>query len=87
MTFRRALPLLAIAAVVVLLIAGDASACPNCREAVAENSRTGVQGVALDGNAASGFNNAIMLSLGVVFSIVGVLGWRIAKAVAKADAS
>jgi hypothetical protein len=88
MSIRRYLPLLTIAAllVVVVVIASDASACPTCSDAVADNSPGGAQGATSGGDAASGFNNAIYLALGSVFSIIGALGWRTYRAIARADA-
>ena len=88
MSIRRHLPLLTIAAVLVVLVvvAGDASACPNCKEAVADNSVGGAQGAGAGGDAAGGFNHAIYLALGTVFSIIGALGWKISRAVSRADA-
>jgi hypothetical protein len=35
--------------------------------------------------AASGFNNAILLTLGVVFSMLGAFGWRVWRAVKRAE--
>ena len=89
MSIRRYLPLLTIVAalVVVVLVAGDASACPTCKDAVADNSPGGAQGATSGGDAASGFNHAIYLALGVVFSIIGGLGWKVVRAVSRADAA
>jgi hypothetical protein len=44
-----------------------------------------MQGVALGGDAASGFNYAIFLALGTVFSLVGGIGWRVVRAVRRAE--
>ena len=86
MTSRR-LPPIAVAACLVVLLAVDASACPNCKEAVAADSLGGAQGANVGGNAAAGFNNAIYFALGTLFSIVGVLGWRVGRAIRRADAA
>ncbi len=86
MSIRRALPVLAVLAIVALL-AGDVLACPNCKEAVAAQNPGGAQGASVGGDAASGFNNAIYLSLGAVFSILGVFGFRVARAVRRADSA
>jgi hypothetical protein len=89
MSIRRHLPLLTLVAVLVVLVlvARDASACPTCKDAVADNSPGGAQGATAGGDAATGFNHAIYLSLGVVFSIIGGIGWRVVRAVARADAA
>jgi hypothetical protein len=89
MSIRRWLPLLTIAAllVVVVVIANDASACPTCKDAVADNSPGGAQGATSGGDAAGGFNHAIYLALGTVFSIIGGLGWKVARAVSRSDAA
>jgi hypothetical protein len=82
MSIRRSLGL---AAAVLLFAASDVLACPNCKDAVAEESRSGVQGVSLNGDAASGFNHAIYLALGSVFGIVGLLGFKVVSAVRRAE--
>jgi hypothetical protein len=71
MSPRRLLPV----AAVLCVLAADALACPNCKDAVAPDP------------AAAGFNNAIYFALATLFSIVGLLGWRVGKAVRRADAA
>ncbi len=85
MSKRRLVPVL-VALAVVALLAVDASACPTCKDAVACNSPGGAQGAIAGGDAAGGFNNAIYVTLGTVFSILGGFGWRIWRAVNRAEA-
>jgi hypothetical protein len=86
MSFRRILPFAAL--VLLACVAAEAFACPTCKDAVAANSAGGnAQGAIAGGDAASGFNNAIYLSLGSIFSIVGLLGWRVWRAVQRADSA
>ena len=80
MSIRRFVPVLVALAVVALV--ATASACPTCKDAVADNSPGGVQGaIAGGGDAASGFNSAIYLALGSVFTLIGGIGWRVYRAV------
>jgi hypothetical protein len=86
MSFRRFVPVL-VALALIALVATTAHACPTCKDAVADNSPGGAQGAtAGGGDAASGFNNAIYLALGSVFTIIGGLGWRVYRAVNRASA-
>jgi len=54
---------------------------------VAANSPGGAHGDLDGGDAASGFNDAIYLTLGSVFSLIGVIGTRVVLAVRRADAA
>lgn len=45
----------------------------------------GAQGSNAGATAASGFNNAILLALGVVFSMLGVFGWTVWRSVKRAE--
>jgi hypothetical protein len=71
MSARRFVPVLAA----LCALAATAAACPNCKEAVEPDP------------AAAGFNNAIYFALGTLFTIVGVLGFRVGRAVRRADAA
>ncbi len=62
---RRALPLLAL----FLLAASAALACPTCKDALGKSS----QGLG------KGFYVTILLMLGVVFSMVGLLIYKIVR--------
>jgi hypothetical protein len=79
-SIRRMLPVL-VALAVIALVATTAHACPTCKDAVADNSPGGAQGATSGGDAASGFNNAICLALGTVFTLIGGIGWRVYRAV------
>lgn len=46
-----------------------------------------MQAASASAQAASGFQWAIYLALGTVFSIIGFLGWRVARAVRRAEAA
>lgn len=84
----RTLLLLVAGLALLALLCGDASACPTCKDAVAANSTNpgSAQGAISGGDAATGFNNAIYVALGTVFSMIGFLGWRVVRAVRRADA-
>lgn len=84
MSNRRLAPFVAVA--FVLALAAVASACPNCKEAVANDRIGGAQGASA-GDAASGFNHAIYFALGTLFTIAGVLGVRVGRAIRRADAA
>jgi len=81
---RRFMPVLAALAVVALV--ATASACPTCKDAVANDNPGGAQG-AFAGDAAGGFNHAIYFTLATVFSIIGGLGWRVYRAVSRGPAA
>ena len=71
-TIRRMLPCLAL--LVVLGMAGDAPACPNCKEAVANQ----------DGDAmrlANGYSWSIILMIAMPFTLLGTGMMMIARAV------
>jgi hypothetical protein len=85
MSIRRLMPFL-VFAVLVALVATDAFACPTCKDAVAANSPGSTRGAIAGADAAGGFNMAIYVTLGTVFSILGGLGWRVYRAVSRADA-
>lgn len=65
--------LLVVAAVaIVMAIAGDALACPTCKDGVAEADPEGV-------NIARGYFYSILLMLGMPFTLAGTFGlyvWR-----------
>jgi hypothetical protein len=84
-SMRRLLPVF-VALAVIAFVATTAHACPTCKDAVADNSPGGAQGATSGGDAAAGFNNAICLALGTVFTIIGGLGWRVYRAVNRASA-
>lgn len=73
MSPRRFLPL-AACALIVLVLAGGALACPNCKDAVQP-----------DEGAAAGFNNAILFALASVFGIAGTLVFKVVRAVRRAE--
>ncbi len=67
---RRPWPALAL----ILLLAGPASACPNCKEAVANQ----------DGDAmrlANGYNHSILFMMAMPFVLLGTGAFLIARAV------
>jgi hypothetical protein len=60
------------AVVIVLAMAGDALACPTCKDGVAEADPEGV-------NVARGYFYSILLMLGMPFTLAGTFGvyvWR-----------
>jgi hypothetical protein len=75
---RAALPLLA-AVVVLLALAADAAACPNCKNTVKATSDAGV------GDPALGFAVSIYAMLGSVLGIAGFVGWKIVRAARRAE--
>ena len=79
MSIRRWTPVLT--ALTLIALVAVASACPTCKDAVADNSPGGAQGATSGGDAAGGFNHAIYFALASVFSIIGGLGWRVYRAV------
>ena len=87
MSIRRLLPAL-VAVALVALVATNALACPTCSDAVAANSCPGAaQGAIAGGDAAGGFNHAIYVTLGTVFTLIGGIGTRVFLAVRRADAA
>ena len=65
---------LILAAVIALMPAGDASACPNCKEAVSAQPAE-VAGMA------NGYNWSIMLMLGVPATLMGTGAFMVRRAV------
>jgi hypothetical protein len=74
----RSIPLrlLMLSAVFLLSMAGGASACPNCKEAVSAQP-------AEVANMAQGYNWSIMLMLGVPLSLAGTGAFMVRRAVKK----
>jgi len=71
MATRHAL-LLGIVAVVVVLASGDLSACPTCKDGVAESDPEGM-------NLARGYFYSILIMLAMPFTLAGSFGayvWR-----------
>jgi hypothetical protein len=68
------LRLLIFSAVFLLMMAGGASACPNCKEAVSAQP-------AEVANMAQGYNWSIMLMLGVPLSLAGTGAFMVRRAV------
>jgi len=71
---RRALLWLAVAVVVLDRIAGDASACPNCKEAVSLQADE-------VSNMASGYNWSVLFMITVPFSLLGTGALMVHRAV------
>jgi hypothetical protein len=63
-----------MAVLMVLVLAGEGSACPNCKEAVSAQP-------AEVANMAQGFNWSIMLMLGVPFTMLGTGVFMVRRAV------
>lgn len=79
-TLKALVPVAAVA--LVLLAAGDALACPNCKTTAAETSN----GAKL-GDQATGLTLSIYLMLGVLFSLVGGIVFVIVRAARRFDAA
>lgn len=73
------LPVLAAAAIVVL--AGEALACPNCKATVADASAPGA------GDPASAFGYSIYVMIGAVMSIAGGIVYKIVRAAQRSAAA
>jgi hypothetical protein len=71
---RRAVRVLAVAMVLSLLGAGDAVACPNCKEAVSATSSEA-------SGMSDGFNWSVMFMLCVPFSLLGTGAFMVRRAV------
>lgn len=74
---RNALPALAVAALV--LLAGEAFACPNCKATVADASNPDA------GDPASAFGYSIYVMIGSVLSMAGWIVFTVVRAAHRAD--
>lgn len=76
MVMRRLLP--ALVMVVALGLAGNASACPNCKEAVAAQPAEAAE-------MKNGYNYSVLFMLAMPFSILGIGSFMVVRAVKRGD--
>ena len=64
-----------IACLLVLALAGLATACPNCNDTIANTDSAGSSGIS------SAFNTSIYVMLGAFMGVLGLVGGVIVKAI------